>query len=228
MFEYVYFARADAVIDGVSVYDVRRKTGALLAKEAPANADLISPVPDSGTAAATGFSRESGIPFREALIKNRYTGRTFIMPSQEKREIAVRMKLNPVRGHIKDKSVVLVDDSIVRGTTSKKILSLVREFGAKELHLRIASPPIIAPCYLGTDFPTRDELIASTKSVSQVEKEIDATSLAHISLDGLIKAIGIPRQDLCLGCLTGKYPLAIPGEKEDERGIEMVDSYSCP
>jgi amidophosphoribosyltransferase len=228
MFEYVYFARADAVIDGVSVYDVRRKTGALLAKEAPANADLISPVPDSGTAAATGFSRESGIPFREALIKNRYTGRTFIMPSQEKREIAVRMKLNPVRGHIKDKSVVLVDDSIVRGTTSKKILSLVREFGAKELHLRIASPPIIAPCYLGTDFPTRDELIASTKSASQVEKEIDATSLAHISLDGLIKAIGIPRQDLCLGCLTGKYPLAIPGEKEDERGIEMVDSYSCP
>ena len=228
MFEYVYFARADSIIDGVSVYEVRRKTGALLAQEAPAKADLISPIPDSGTAAATGFSRESGIPFREALIKNRYTGRTFIMPTQEKREIAVRMKLNPVRGHIKDKSVVLVDDSIVRGTTSKKILSLVREFGAKELHLRIASPPIIAPCYLGTDFPTRNELIASKKSVPEVEAEIDATSLAHISLDGLIQAIGIPRENLCLGCLTGRYPVAIPGEEEDDREIGMVDSYSCP
>ncbi len=228
MFEYVYFARADAVIDGVSVYDVRRKTGALLAKEAPVKADLISPVPDSGTAAATGFSSESGIPFLEALIKNRYTGRTFIMPTQERREIAVRMKLNPVRGHIKDKSVVLVDDSIVRGTTSKKILSLVREFGANEIHLRIASPPIIASCYLGTDFPTRNELIASTKSVSEVEKVIQATSLAHISLEGLIEAIGIPREDLCLGCLTGRYPVAIPGEEEDKRYIEMVDSYSCP
>ncbi len=228
MFEYVYFARADAVIDGVSVYDVRRKTGSLLAKEAPVKADLISPVPDSGTAAATGFSSESGIPFLEALIKNRYTGRTFIMPTQERREIAVRMKLNPVRGHIKDKSVVLVDDSIVRGTTSKKILSLVREFGANEIHLRIASPPIIASCYLGTDFPTRNELIASTKSVSEVEKVIQATSLAHISLEGLIEAIGIPREDLCLGCLTGRYPVAIPGEEEDKRYIEMVDSYSCP
>ena len=228
VFEYIYFARADSIIDGVSVYDVRRRTGELLAKEAPAKADLISPVPDSGTAAATGYSRESGIPFREALIKNRYTGRTFIMPSQEKREIAVRMKLNPVRGHIKDKSVVLVDDSIVRGTTSKKILSLVREFGAREIHLRIASPQIIAPCYLGTDFPTRNELIASTKSVADVEKEIRATSLAHISLDGLIKSIGIPREDLCLGCLTGRYPLAIKGEEEDKRYISMVDSYSCP
>lgn len=228
MFEYVYFARADSIIDGVSVYEVRRKTGTLLAKEAFAKADLISPVPDSGTAAATGFSRESGIPFREALIKNRYTGRTFIMPTQEKREIAVRMKLNPVRGHIKDKSVVLVDDSIVRGTTSKKILSLMREFGAKELHLRVASPPIIAPCYLGTDFPTRSELISSKKSVPEVETEIGATSLAHISLDGLIQAIGIPRENLCLGCLTGRYPVAIPGEEEDDRGICMVDSYSCP
>jgi len=228
VFEYIYFARADSIIDGVSVYDVRRRTGELLAKQAPAKADLISPVPDSGTAAATGYSRESRIPFREALIKNRYTGRTFIMPSQEKREIAVRMKLNPVRGHIKDKSVVLVDDSIVRGTTSKKILSLVREFGAKEIHLRIASPQIIAPCYLGTDFPTRRELIASKKSVAEVEKEIQATSLAHISLEGLIEAIGIPREDLCLGCLTGKYPVAIDGEEEEKRGITMVDSYSRP
>ena len=227
VFEYIYFARADSIIDGVSVYDVRRMTGEILAKEAPVKADLISPVPDSGTAAATGYSRESGIPFREAMIKNRYTGRTFILPSQEKREVAVRMKLNPVRGHIKGKSVVLVDDSIVRGTTSKKILSLVREFGAKEIHLRIASPQIIAPCYLGTDFPTRRELIASTKSIAEVEKEIKATSLAHVSLNGLIKAIGIPREDLCLGCLTGKYPVAIKDEEEDDRNIRMVDSYSC-
>lgn len=228
IFEYIYFARADSIIDGVSVYEVRRKTGTLLAQEAPAKADLISPIPDSGTAAATGFSRESGIPFREALIKNRYTGRTFIMPTQEKRETAVRMKLNPVRDHIKEKSVVLVDDSIVRGTTSKKILSLMREFGAKELHLRVASPPIIAPCYLGTDFPTRSELISSKKSVLEVEMEIGAASLAHISLDGLIQAIGIPRENLCLGCLTGRYPVAIPGEEEDDREICMVDSYSCP
>ncbi len=227
VFEYIYFARADSIIDGISVYDVRRRTGELLAQEAPVDADIISPVPDSGTAAATGFSRASAIPFREALIKNRYTGRTFIMPTQEKREIAVRMKLNPVRGHIKDKVVVLVDDSIVRGTTSKRILALVKEFGAKEIHLRVASPPIIAPCYLGTDFPTRAELISSTRSVDEVRNKIQATTLAHISLTGLIEAIGLPADHLCLGCLTGKYPLKIKGEEEDKRGIRMIDSYCC-
>ena len=228
VFEYIYFARADSVIDGISVYNVRQKTGCLLAGEAPAGADLVSPVPDSGTAAATGYAAASGIPFREALIKNRYTGRTFIMPTQEKREMAVRMKLNPVRGHITGKSVVLVDDSIVRGTTSRRIIALVREFGAKEVHLRVASPPIIAPCYLGTDFPTREELISHHTSVEGVRKTIGATSLAHISIDGLVRAIGLPCDHLCTGCLTGKYPLAIDGEVEDPRGIEMIDPYKNP
>jgi amidophosphoribosyltransferase len=225
VFEYIYFARADSVIDGISVYDVRQKTGVLLAGESPAKADIVSPVPDSGTAAATGYASTSGIPFREALIKNRYIGRTFIMSTQTKREMAVRMKLNPVRGHITGKSVVLVDDSIVRGTTSRHIIALVREFGANEVHLRVASPPIIAPCYLGTDFPTREELISNRKSVVEVRKAIEATSLGHISLEGLIKAIGVPYSHLCTGCLTGKYPLAIDGEEEDFHGIEMIDPY---
>ncbi|MDU9375745.1 Amidophosphoribosyltransferase [Methanocorpusculaceae archaeon Sp1] len=225
VFEYIYFARADSVIDGVSVYNVRQKTGALLAGEAPAKADLVSPVPDSGIAAATGYADASGTPFREALIKNRYTGRTFIMPTQEKREMAVRMKLNPVRGHITGKSVVLVDDSIVRGTTSRRIIALVREFGAEKVHLRVASPPIIAPCYLGTDFPTREELISHCKNVEDVRAAINATSLAHISLDGLVEAIGLPCNHLCTGCLTGKYPLAINGEEEDPREIEKIDPY---
>ncbi|HJK07945.1 MAG TPA: amidophosphoribosyltransferase, partial [Methanocorpusculum sp.] len=228
VFEYIYFARADSVIDGISVYKVRQKTGFLLAGESPAHADIVSPVPDSGTAAATGYAAASGIPFREALIKNRYTGRTFIMPTQAKREMAVRMKLNPVRGHITGKSVVLVDDSIVRGTTSRRIIALVREFGASQVHLRVASPPIIAPCYLGTDFPTREELISHHKSVEGVREAIGATSLAHISLDGLVKAIGLPCSHLCTGCLTGKYPLAIDGEDEDPRGIEMIDPYKNP
>lgn len=226
VFEYIYFARADSVIDGVSVYDVRQKTGSLLARESPVNADIVSPVPDSGTAAATGYATTSGIAFREALIKNRYTGRTFIMPTQAKREIAVRMKLNPVRGHITGKSVVLVDDSIVRGTTSRRIIALVREFGARDVHLRVASPPIIAPCYLGTDFPTREELISNHKSVEEVRQTIMATSLAHISLDGLVSAIGLPFCNLCTGCLTGKYPIAIPGEAEDPRGITTIDPYA--
>jgi amidophosphoribosyltransferase len=227
VFEYIYFARADSVIDGVSVYDVRQKTGRLLAQESPAAAEIVSPVPDSGTAAAIGFSERSRVPFLEALIKNRYTGRTFIMPSQEKREMAVRMKLNPVRGHVTGKSVVLVDDSVVRGTTSRRIIALVREFGAKAVHLRVASPPIIAPCYLGTDFPTRKELISHRCPVEEVGNAIQATSLAHISIEGLVDAIGLPFDQLCTGCLTGRYPLEIPGEDADSRQIAAVEPYEC-
>jgi amidophosphoribosyltransferase len=228
VFEYIYFARADSVIDGISVYEVRQKTGILLAEESSSKADIVSPIPDSGTAAATGYAAKSGIPFREALIKNRYTGRTFIMPTQTEREMAVRMKLNPVRGYITGKSVVLVDDSIVRGTTSGRIIALVHESGANEVHLRVASPPIIAPCYLGTDFPTREELISNHKSVAEVQETIKATSLAYISFEGLIEAIGIPRNHLCTGCLTGKYPLAINDEEEDFHEIEMIDPYKNP
>ena len=212
IFEYIYFARPDSILDGVPVYDVRRKTGEILARESFADAEMVSPVPDSGTASAVGFAKQSGIPFREALIKNRYTGRTFILPSQEKRELGVRMKLNPIRSHVQNRSVILVDDSIVRGTTAKRILSLVRDFGAEEIHLRIASPPVIAPCYLGTDFPTREELISSAKTVDEVCDTIGASTLAHVSLSGLVEASGLPKEYLCLGCLTGVYPLEIAGE----------------
>ncbi len=212
IFEYIYFARPDSILDGVPVYDVRRKTGEILARESSAAAEMVSPVPDSGTASAVGFAKQSGILFREALIKNRYTGRTFILPSQEKRELGVRMKLNPVRSHVQNRSVILVDDSIVRGTTAKRILSLVRDFGAAEIHLRIASPPVIAPCYLGTDFPTREELISSAKTVDEVRDTIGASTLVHVSLSGLVEASGLPKESLCLGCLTGMYPLEIAGE----------------
>ncbi|WP_048149391.1 amidophosphoribosyltransferase [Methanolacinia paynteri] len=222
VFEYIYFARADSVIDGRLVYDVRRKIGQALYLEAPVKADLVSPVPDSGIAHATGYSESSGIPYREGLIKNRYMGRTFIMPTQEDRENAVRIKLNPVKGHIKDKSIVIVDDSIVRGTTSKRIINILKEAGAEEVHMRVGSPPIKAPCYLGVDMPTREELIASDKSNEEVKEGIDATSLHHVSVESLIDAIGMPADDLCLGCLTGVYPLWIKGEKACPRYTDFI------
>lgn len=222
VFEYIYFARADSVIDGHLVYDVRRKIGQALHLEAPVEADLVSPVPDSGIAHATGYSESSGIPYREGLIKNRYMGRTFIMPTQEDRENAVRIKLNPVKGHIKDKSIVIVDDSIVRGTTSRRIINILRDAGAEKVHMRVGSPPIKAPCYLGVDMPTREELIASDKSNEEVKDGIEATSLHHVSVESLIDAIGMPAEDLCLGCLTGVYPLWIRGEKACPRYTDFI------
>jgi amidophosphoribosyltransferase len=228
IFEYIYFARADSVIEGKLVYDIRRKIGASLYDEAPVRADLVSPVPDSGTSVAVGFAHHSGIPYLEALMKNRYTGRTFIKPSREERERAVRLKLNPIIGHIQGKRVVLVDDSIVRGTTSRRIVGLMKESGAAEVHVRIGSPQIIAPCYLGVDMPTREELIASTRPVDEVKDSIAATSLHHVSLDALVKAIGIDRENLCTGCLTGKYPLSIEGEACLSRNIDfVVGSYQA-
>jgi len=222
VFEYIYFARADSVIDGRLVYDVRRNIGQALYLEAPVEADLVSPVPDSGIAHAIGYSENSGIPYREGLIKNRYMGRTFIMPTQEDRENAVRIKLNPVRGHIEDKSIVIVDDSIVRGTTSRRIINILKEAGAEQVHMRVGSPPLKAPCYLGVDMPTRKELIASDKSNEEVKDSIKATSLHHVSIDSLIKAIGMPEDDLCLGCLTGVYPLWIKGEKGCPRYTDYI------
>jgi amidophosphoribosyltransferase len=223
IFEYVYFARADAVLDGALVYDVRLKIGAKLHEEAPVDADTVGPVPDSGTAYAIGYSRRSKIPFVESLLKNRYMGRTFIMPSQKEREKAVRIKLNPIRKHLKDKSVVLVDDSIVRGTTSRRIIGIMRDAGAREVHVRIGSPPIKAPCYLGVDMPTREELIASDKSEEDVRKRITATSLHHVSLKALVEAIGIEQKDLCTGCLTGCYPVTISGEESRLPSVEFLD-----
>ncbi|MGB9177292.1 MAG: amidophosphoribosyltransferase [Methanoregula sp.] len=224
IFEYVYFARADSVIDGVLVYDVRRKVGKKLHEEAPVYADSVGALPDSGIAYAIGYAEQSRIPYVESLMKNRYMGRTFIMPTQKEREKAVRIKLNPIPAHLKDKSVVLVDDSIVRGTTSKRIIGMVREAGAREVHVRIGSPAIKAPCYLGVDFPTREELIAHKRDEEEVRKSITATTLHHISLDALVQAIGFTRDDLCTGCLTGCYPLPIDGEHAAPCRVDFVDS----
>ncbi len=212
VFEYIYFARPDSTIDGVSVYRARHRMGKILAEESPANADLVSPVPDSGTTAAIGFSEESGLPYLEVLIKNRYVGRTFIMPEQRLREISVQLKMNVVRENVNGRRVVLVDDSIVRGTTSRKIVDMVRRAGAREVHFRVGSPPIIAPCYFGIDMSTREELIASGRSVEDICKLLNADSLAYLSLDGLLKAVGFKRCEMCLACLTSKYPVPVPGE----------------
>lgn len=223
IFEYIYFARADSVIDGVLVYDVRRAIGQKLHEEAPVKADSVCSVPDSGTAYAIGYAEQSKIPFVESLMKNRYMGRTFIMPTQKERERAVRIKLNPIPAHLKGKSVVLVDDSIVRGTTSKRIIDMMRDAGASEIHMRIGSPAIKAPCYLGVDMPTRKELIASDKAEEEVRGIITATSLHHISLEALVEAIGFCCNDLCTGCLTGCYPLPINGEQSDCCQVDFVE-----
>jgi amidophosphoribosyltransferase len=221
MFEYVYFARPDSIIDGKLVYKVRHNIGETLAEECPTDADIVSPVPDSGITSAIGYSNGSKTPYAEALIKNRYVNRTFIMPAQELRETAVRLKLNTVKSNIDGKRIILIDDSIVRGTTSRRIIDLLRRGGTKEIHARIGSPPIISPCYLGIDMATRDELIAAHKSVKGVEFLIGADSLYYISLEGLVKAIGIPREDLCTGCLTGVYPIEIPGEKCEDKQMKL-------
>lgn len=213
MFEFVYFARPDSIMDGRLVYQVRHRIGEELAKECPTAADIVSPVPDSGITSAIGYSSASGTRYAEGMIKNRYVGRTFIMPGQELRETAVRLKLNTVRQNVEGKDVILIDDSIVRGTTSRRIIDLIRKAGARKVHARIGSPPIVSPCYLGIDMATREELIAAHKSVKGVEFLIGADSLYYISLDGLISAIGIPKDDLCTGCLTGIYPVEIPGEQ---------------
>ena len=222
IFEYIYFARADSIIDGKLVYEVRSRIGRKLYEEDPVAADSVSPVPDSGTAYAIGYAHRSAFPYIETLMKNRYMGRTFIMPSQQQRERAVRIKLNPIPAHLAGKSVVLIDDSIVRGTTSRRIIELIREAGAKEVHMRIGSPQIKAPCYLGVDFPTREELIASDKVEEEVRKCITATTLHHVSLDALIEAIGCGKDNLCVGCLTGCYPLPIEGETGLTPHIDFV------
>lgn len=223
VFEYIYFARPDSVIDGKFVYNVRMQIGKTLFSEHPAKADIVSPVPDSGITAAIGFSKRSGIDYMEGLMKNRYIGRTFIMPGQDMRETAVRLKLNTIKPNIEGKNVVLVDDSIVRGTTSRRIIDLMRKSGARELHMRVASPPIISPCYLGIDMATREELVAAHKAVKGVEAVINADSLGYISIDGLVSSIGIPRDDLCLGCLTGAYPVEIPGEQCARKQLKLSE-----
>jgi amidophosphoribosyltransferase len=206
VFEHVYFSRPDSIIFGRSVNESREALGRLLAQEHPADADIVVPVPDSGVPAAVGYALESKIAFRMGLIRNHYIGRTFIEPSQAIRNFGVKLKLNPVRGLIEGKRVVLVDDSIVRGTTSRKIVRMVREAGAKEVHVRISCPPTISPCYYGVDTPTREELIASSNSPEEIRKFLGADSLGYISMAGLRQAVNDSEGKFCTSCYTGVYP----------------------
>lgn len=207
VFEFIYFARPDSIIFHRSVNDIRRGLGNQLGKESPVDADVVIPVPDSGVCAAIGFSEATGIKYDMGLIRNHYVGRTFIEPLQEIRDFGVRLKLNPVREIIENKRIVVVDDSIVRGTTSKKIIKMLRAAGAKEIHYRISSPPIINPCFYGMDFPTRHELIANSNTVEMIRKFIKADSLAYLSLDGLIKTVGGRKDKFCMACFDGDYPV---------------------
>jgi len=216
MFEYVYFARPDSVIDGKTVYQVRLNIGEELFKQFPIDADMVMPVPDSSIPAAIGYSRASGIPYGEGLIKNRYVGRTFIMPTQEERELAVKLKMNPLKLELKDRKIILIDDSIVRGTTSASLIKVLREAGAKEIHLLIGCPPVIAPCYYGVAMATKEELIASNYSTDEIKKKLGVESLGFINLNNLIESIDIPAEDLCLGCVSEEYPTEIPSDLEVE------------
>jgi amidophosphoribosyltransferase len=207
VFEHVYFSRPDSVVFGRPVSQSREMLGRLLARECPADADLVVPVPDSGVAAALGYAAESGLPYRQALIRNHYVGRTFIEPSQAIRDFGVKLKLNAVRYQLEGNRVVLVDDSIVRGTTSRKIVRMVRQAGAREVHLRISCPPTVSPCFYGVDTPLKSELIASHHSVEEIRRFVEADSLGYLSLASLRKAVGDDeRHEYCYACYTGDYP----------------------
>ena len=215
-FEHVYFARPDSTIFGQSVQAVRKRLGAALWKERPADVDLIVPVPDSGTFAGLGYAAASKIPFELGLVRNHYVGRTFIEPSQQIRNFGVRVKLNPVRETLAGRRIALIDDSLVRGTTSQKIVQMCRDAGAKEVHLRISCPPTIGPCYYGIDTPRRDELIATRKSVEEIRRFVGADSLGYLSLEGLLGAIGGGADDYCTACWTDQHPVALPIEGEGQ------------
>ena len=219
IFEHVYFARPDSVIDGMSVHYARRNAGKFLAKEYPVEADLVAGVPDSGLDAALGYAEESGIPYGIALVKNRYIGRTFIQTTQGQREHSVRIKLNALSAAVKGKRIVLVDDSIVRGTTCANLVSLLREAGAKEVHMRISSPPFLYPCYFGTDIDSQDKLIACRKTVAEICKDIGANSLGYLSISALNSIAPDSKLHFCSACFTGDYPIEVPydGEKIDVR-----------
>ncbi len=209
-FEYIYFARPDSVMDGISVYQAREAAGRILAKERPAEADVVICVPDSGTPAAIGYSQQTGIPYAVGLIKNRYIGRTFIQPSQVTREIGVSMKLNPLKANIAGKRVVMVDDSIVRGTTSKKIVLALKAAGAKEVHVRVSSPVITHSCYFGIDTPDRSKLVGATSIVEAIKDKIGADSLGYLSYEGLLQSLGSTGEGFCTACFSGKYPMDVP------------------
>lgn len=209
LFEYVYLARPDSILNNELVHEVRYRTGKILAREAPVKADVVAAVPDSGTSGAIGFASELGIPFGEVLIKNRYIGRTFIQPEQHIREQGVKIKFNPMEKIIKGKRIVIVDDSIVRGTTMKKIVDVLRKCGAKKIHLRICSPPVRWPCFYGVDTPDKKQFVANNRTVAQIRKFVGSDSLKYISLNGLIKASGQMKENLCHACFSGNYPTRI-------------------
>ena len=215
VFEHVYFARPDSLVFGRAVNESRENLGRLLAREHPAGADIVVPVPDSGVAAALGYAAESGLPFRHGLIRNHYVGRTFIEPSQAIRDFGVKLKLNPVRQLLQGKRVVLVDDSIVRGTTSRKLIRMVRQAGAREVHLRISCPPTVSPCFYGVDTPTKSELIASDHSAEEIRRFVEADSLGYLSIQSLRKAVGDDQKhEYCYACYTGDYPTELVNIEE--------------
>ncbi|MDG5821769.1 amidophosphoribosyltransferase [Natronococcus sp. A-GB7] len=236
-FEHVYFARPDSVIDDTLVYEARRELGRKLWTESGVETDVVMPVPDSGRAFASGYAEaagettpdgearpedDDGVEFAEGLMKNRYVGRTFIMPTQDERERAVRLKLNPIKSTIEGKTVTVIDDSIVRGTTSTQLVQLLKDCGAEEVHVRIGAPEIVAPCYMGIDMATREELIAADKDTNEIRETIDADSLAYLSTDSVADVLETERIDLCLGCVTGEYPYDIEGEETD-RDVDRPD-----
>ena len=220
IFEHIYFARPDSILDGKLVYSSRLAMGARLAREHPVEADMVIGVPDSATAAAVGYSQESGIPYGEGLVKNRYVGRTFILPDQRLRDLGVRRKLNPLPELISGKRLVVVDDSIVRGTTTPHVVSLLKGGGAREIHLRICAPPIMWPCHLGVDLPTRRELLAANRSVHEIRDFLGADSLGYLSHESLVEAVGIPRDNVCMGCFTGRHPIPVQLEM-DKLALEV-------
>jgi len=227
IFEYIYFARPDSVINGRLLYSARQAMGAGLAEEHPVDADFVMGVPDSATAAGIGYAHKSGIPVGEGLLKNRYVGRTFIEPDQRIRDLGVKLKFNPLPQMLEGKRLVVVDDSIVRGTTTPKVIGLLRRAGVKEVHMRVCAPPIRYPCFFGVDMATRRELIAAQKSVAEVRDYIGADSLGYLSVDGLIKAVALPKDIFCLACFTGDYPIPVQLEM-DKLALETTpfEEYS--
>ena len=221
IFEYIYFARPDSVINGRLLYPARQAMGAGLAREHPVDADLVMGVPDSATAAGIGYAQESGIPLAEGLIKNRYVGRTFIEPDQRMRDLGVKMKFNPLPQMLGGKRLVVVDDSIVRGTTTPSVVKILKKAGAKEVHMRICAPPIRYPCFFGVDMATRRELIAAQKTIPQICEFIGADSLGYLSIDGLVEAVALPRDNFCLACFTGDYPVPVQLEM-DKLALETM------
>jgi amidophosphoribosyltransferase len=213
VFEHVYFARPDSTLMGQNVYATRYRMGQRLAQEAPVNAELVMPVPESGVPAAQGYAQGSGISYGDGFVKNRYVGRTFIQPTQAMRQQGIRTKLNPIRQVIEGKRVVVIEDSIVRGNTTRQIVAMLRDAGAREVHMRVSSPPIKWPCFYGIDMPDQDDLIGSRLAVDEIAAHIKADSLAYLSLEGMLESTGIPSEDFCTACFSSRYPIPIPSEE---------------